>query len=137
MTLTHFNFNEFMENFADEIGGQFSEYDQSKSVIIVPLEENRFQAVLGVMKFNEKFSKMGIEFSSKVCPFSEDVDCKQLVIENAKTCYAKFVIVDDFIKVEGSTFLENVKTDGLKEIIREVAQLADEWELKLTGLDVN
>jgi hypothetical protein len=137
MTVTDFHFNEFMENFADEIGGQFSEYDQSKSVIIVPLEENRFQAVLGVMKFNEKFNKMGIEFSSKVCPFSDDVDCKQLVVENAKTCYAKFVIVDDFIKVEGSTFLENVKEEGLKEIIREVAQLADEWELKLTGLDVN
>lgn len=132
-----FNFNAFMENFATEIGGQFSEYDQSKSVIIVPLEENRFQAVLGVMKFNEKFNKMGIEFSSKVCPFSDDIDCKQLVMENAKTCYAKFVIIDDFIKVEGSTFLENVKADGLKEIIREVAQLADEWELKLTGLDVN
>jgi hypothetical protein len=132
-----FNFNEFMEKFADEIGGQFSEYDQSKSVIIVPLEENRFQAVLGVMKYNDKFKKLGVEFSSKVCPFSDDIDCKQLVLENAKTCYAKFVIVDDFVKVEGSTFVENVKEEGLKEIIREVAQLADEWELKLTGLDVN
>jgi len=132
-----FNFNDFMEKFADEIGGQFSEYDQSKSVIIVPLEENRFQAVLGVMKYNDKFKKLGVEFSSKVCPFSDDIDCKQLVIENAKTCYAKFVIVDDFVKVEGSTFVENVKEEGLKEIIREVAQLADEWELKLTGLDVN
>jgi hypothetical protein len=132
-----FNFNDFMEKFADEIGGQFSEYDQSKSVIIVPLEENRFQAVLGVMKYNDKFKKLGVEFSSKVCPFSDDIDCKQLVLENAKTCYAKFVIVDDFVKVEGSTFVENVKEEGLKEIIREVAQLADEWELKLTGLDVN
>lgn len=132
-----FNFNEFMERFADEIDGQFSEYDQSKSVIIVPLEENRFQAVLGVIKFNEKFNKTGVEFSSKVCPFSDDIDCKQLVVENAKTCYAKFVIVDDFIKVEGSTFVETIMEEGLKEIIKEVAQLADEWELKLTGLDVN
>jgi len=132
-----FDFNQFMERFADEIGGQFSEYDQSKSVIIVPLEENRFQAVLGVKKFNEKFNKTGVEFSSKVCPFSDDIDCKQLVIENAKTCYAKFVIVDDFVKVEGSTFVETIMEDGLKEIIKEVAQLADEWELKLTGLDVN
>ncbi len=132
-----FNFNEFMERFADEIGGQFSEYDQSKSVIIVPLEENRFQAVLGVIKFNDKFNKTGIEFSSKVCPFSDDIDCKQLVIENAKTCYAKFVIVDEFVKVEGSTFVETIMEEGLKEIIKEVAQLADEWELKLTGLDVN
>ncbi len=132
-----FNFNAFMERHADEIGGQFSEYDHSKSVIIVPLRENRFQAVLGVMKFNEKFGKIGVEFSSKVCPFSDEIDCKQLVIENAKTCYAKFVIVDDFIKVEGSVFLETIREDGLKEIIKEVAQLADEWELRLTGLDVN
>ena len=61
-----YNFNEFMERFAEEIDGQFSEYDQTKSVIIVPLEENRFQAVLGVIKYNEKFEKTGIEFSSKV-----------------------------------------------------------------------
>ena len=135
--MTEFKFNEFMERYAEEIDGQFSEYDQSKSVIIVPLDENRFQAVLGVIKHNEKFNKTGIEFSSKVCPFSDDIDCKQLVIENAKTCYAKFVIVDDFIKVEGSTFLETIKEEGLKEIIKEVAQLADEWELRLTGLDVN
>ena len=132
-----FNFNEFMERHAEEIGGQFSEYDQSKSVIIVPLDENRFQAVLGVIKYNEKFNKTGLEFSSKVCPYSEDIDCKQLIVENAKTCYAKFVIVDDFIKVEGSTFLETIREEGIKEIIQEVAQLADEWELKLTGLDVN
>lgn len=132
-----FNFNAFMERYAEEIKGQFAEYDQSKSVIIVPLEGNRFQAVLGVIKHNEKFNKIGLEFSSKVCPFSEDIDYKQLVMENAKTCYAKFVIVDDFIKVEGATFLENIMENGIKEIIQEVAHLADEWELKLTGLDVN
>lgn len=132
-----FNFNDFMERFADEIGGQFSEYDKSKSVIIVPLDENRFQAVLGVIKFNEKFHKTGIEFSSKVCPFGEEVDCCQLLRENAKTCYAKFVYSEGFVKVEGSAFLENMTEAALKEIIREVAFLADEWEYKLTGLDVN
>ena len=132
-----FNFNKFMEEYSLEIGGQFSEYDKSKSVIIVPLKDNRFQAVLGVVKINEKYSKTGIEFSSKVCPFNDDVDSKQLLQENAKTCYAKFVIIDDFIKVEGSTFLENVKEEGIKEIIQEVANVADEWELKLTGQDIN
>jgi hypothetical protein len=132
-----FDFNKFMEDLADQMGGQFSEYDKSKSVIIVPLDDNRFQAVLGVMKFNEKFSKMGVEFSSKVCPYTDDIDCKQLVMENAKSCYAKFVIVDDFVKVEGSAFLDNIRPEGLREIIKEVAQVADEWEYKLTGLDVN
>jgi hypothetical protein len=132
-----FDFNAFMERFAEEIGGQYSEYDRNKSVIIVPLEDNRFQAVLGVIKYNEKFQKTGIEFSSKVCPFCEEVDCCQLLMENARTCYAKFVLANDFVKVEGSAFLENMTEEALKEIVNEVAFLADEWEYKLTGLDVN
>ena len=133
----NFNFNKFMEEYALEIGGQFSEYDKSKSVIIVPLSENRFQAVLGVVKHNPKFDKTGVEFSSKVCPFSEEINLKSLLEENAKTCYAKLVVVDDFIKVEGSTFLNNIKEEGIKEIIQEVANVADEWEYKLTGKDIN
>ena len=126
-----------MLRLADEIGGQFSEYDNSKSVIIVPLQDNRFQAVLGVVKYNEKFNKTGIVFSSKVCKHTADIDLKELLLENAKTCYAKFVISDGFLRVEGSAFLENINENGLKEILIEVANKADEWELKLTGLDVN
>ena len=132
-----FKFNEFMVRLADEIGGQYSEYDSSKSVIIVPLQDNRFQAVLGVTKYNDKFNKTAIEFSSKVCKFTEDIDVKELLLENAKTIYARFVIADGYLKVEGSAFLENINENGLKEILIEIANKADEWELKLTGLDVN
>lgn len=133
----NFNFSQFMESLANEIGGQYSEYDKSKSVIIVPLPDNRYQAVVGVIKHNEKFDKTGIEFSSKVCTLNKDIDLKELLMENAKTCYAKFVILDDYVKVEGSTFLENINEGGLKEIIVEVANVADDWEYKLTGMDVN
>ncbi len=132
-----FNFNAFMERYALEIGGQFSEYDKNKSVIIVPLHDNRFQAVLGVVKHNERFDKIGVELSSKVCPFSDSFNLKELLEENAKTCYAKLVIVDDYIKVEGSTFVNNIKEEGIKEIIQEVANVADEWEYRLTGKDIN
>jgi hypothetical protein len=132
-----FNFSELMEKIAEDIGGQFSEYDKFKSVIIVPLEENRYQAVVGVLKHNEKMNKTRLEFSSKVCQLSESVDLKVLLMENAKTCYARFVIVDDYVRVEGSTFLESVTESGIKEIIDEVANMADAWELKLTGMDVH
>ncbi|HLF33025.1 MAG TPA: hypothetical protein VI583_02230 [Cyclobacteriaceae bacterium] len=126
-----------MRRLADEIGGQFSEYDTSKSVIIVPLQENRFQAVLGLVKYDEKFNKTGVVFSSKVCKETSDINLKELLLENAKTSAAKFVITDGYVKVEGSAFLENINENGLKEILIEVANKADEWELKLTGLDVN
>lgn len=132
-----FNFSELMEKIAEDIGGQFSEYDKYKSVIIVPLEQNRYQAVVGVLKHSEKLNKTRLEFSSKVCQLSESVDLKELLMENAKTCYARFVIVDDYVRVEGSTFLESVTESGIKEIIDEVANMADAWELKLTGMDVH
>ncbi|MCC5930262.1 MAG: hypothetical protein JJU28_13520 [Cyclobacteriaceae bacterium] len=135
--VTNFSLNDFMESFADELGGQFSEYDKKKSVIIVPLHNNRFQAVLGVLRVNPKFNKTSVEFSSKVCHCSNVKDYKALVQDNAKTAYAKFVLIDDYLKVEGSAFLENVSKEALKDIILEVANLADEWEQKLTGLDVH
>jgi len=132
-----FNFSELMEKIAEDIGGQFSEYDKFKSVIIVPLQENRYQAVVGVLKYSEKLNKTRLEFSSKVCQLSESVDLKELLMENAKTCYARFVIVDDYVRVEGSAFLESLTESGIKEIIDEVANMADAWELKLTGMDVH
>ena len=132
-----FNFSELMEKIANEIGGQFSEYDKYKSVIIVPLEENRYQAVVGVVKHSDKANKTRLEFSSKVCPLSDSVDLKELLMENAKTCYARFVIIDDYVRVEGSFFLESATEDSIKEIIDEVAKMADAWELRLTGMDVH
>jgi len=131
------DFSELMEKIANDIGGQFSEYDKTKSVIIVPLEGNRYQAVVGVIKYSDKLNKTRLEFSSKVCQLTDSVDLKELLMENAKTCYARFVIVDDYIRVEGATFLETVNESGLKEIIEEVAKMADAWELKLTGMDVH
>jgi hypothetical protein len=131
------DFSELMEKIANDIGGQFSEYDKSKSVIIVPLEGNRYQAVVGVIKHSDKLNKTRLEFSSKVCQLTDSVDLKELLMENAKTCYARFVIVDDYVRVEGATFMETVNESGLKEIIEEVAKLADAWELKLTGMDVH
>ena len=131
------NFSELMEKIADDIGGQFSEYDKFKSVIIAPIEGNRYQAVVSVLKHYEQLNKTRIEFSSKVCQLTDAIDLKELLMENAKTCYARFVIVDDYIRVEGSTFLENVNESGIKEIIEEVAKMADAWELRLTGMDVH
>jgi hypothetical protein len=44
---------------------------------------------------------------------------------------------DDFLKVASSTFLDVSTPELLKEIIIEVAYVADDWELIITGADVN
>lgn len=128
--------NVFMSEYADEIDGQYSEYNQEKSVIIVPLDENRFQAVLGAIKSNQNGVK-AFKFTSKVCEFNDNIDLKELMKKNHNFTYSKFVIVEDIVKVEASTKMDNANQEQLKEMIIEVASAADEWEYKLTGLDVN
>ncbi len=126
-----------METYANEIGGTYSEYDSKTSIIIVPLPDSRFQTVLGKLKHSERYNRLGIEFTSKVCAFDNDLDLKMLLSENTKLNHAKFSIIEDFIYVEASSFIDTATEDLLKEIIQEVANVADEFEFKLTGADVH
>lgn len=119
------------------MGGEFSQYDEYKSVIIVPVQESRYQTVISVLKKGEANSKNLIEFSSKVCPYHPQTALKVLLEENARFCHAKFVIADDIIKVEACTYEDSTSEDVLKEMIVEVAYLADEWEYRITGQDVH
>jgi hypothetical protein len=127
--------NEFMEKLADEIDGQYSEYDINKSVVIVPLKHGRLQAVLGSER-NENGSKI-IQFTSKICVYTPEIDLKELLKNNINYFYSKFYIDDDFIRMVATVSMKDVNEEILKEMIMEVASAADEWEHKLTGLDVN
>lgn len=126
-----------MQEFAREINGQFSEYDQKKSVIIVPLGEKRFQTILGFVRTNQKNLRDEIVFSSKVCTLRPGLNLEEVLRLNTHFCYARFSILGTNLITEASVAL-NVATEPLmKDIILEVAGIADEWELKITGLDVH
>jgi hypothetical protein len=127
--------NKFLEKFSAEIGGQYSDYDINKSVVIVPLNQNRFQAVLGTE--NNENGQVVYHFTSKVCMYHPNIELKELLKNNINYHYSKFFIDDDVLRVAASVFKKDVTDDVLKEIIKEVANTADEWEYKLTGLDVN
>ena len=47
------------------------------------------------------------------------------------------MIVDGYLRVESSSFTDSVSEEVLKEMILEVAELGDEWELKITGQDIH
>ena len=128
--------NNFMESYAREITGQYSEYNNTVSIVIFPLPDERFQTVYGEKKHLDKYGRELIEFSSKVCEFDEDIDLKSLLEENTNFCHAKFSIVNGFIQVEASLFIDSATEDTVKEALSEVANLADEYEFKLTGADV-
>ncbi|MEL7001238.1 MAG: hypothetical protein AAFN93_00750 [Bacteroidota bacterium] len=129
--------NAFMEAYSEEIGGSYSEYDGKTSIIIVPLPDQRFQTVLGTLKPSEKYDKLRIEFTSKVCALDGSLDLKALLEENSRLNHAKFAIADDFVIVEASSFVDSITEEIIKEIIQEVANVADEFEFKLAGVDVH
>ena len=132
-------FTKCMEQLSSDIGGRFTEYDPSNSVIIVPLGNGRYQTILGCIYYSEELMSEVVEFSSKVCNYHDGINLKMLLTENKHFLYAKFAVVDGFIKIEATTYLDELgsrNNELLKNIVLEIAQKADEWERKLTGLDV-
>jgi len=126
----------FIRDFAQEIGGQFSEYDKDKSILVVPLEQGRFQTVIGRKK-TEAAKKTLVEISSKICRYKDSLNLFELLQENSSLRHCKFTIFEDYLKVESTTWLDGSSPDLLKEMILEVAEVADHWEQRLAGVDVH
>lgn len=64
----------FMRRYADEIGGQYTEYDTEHTIIIVPVSGGRAQTVLANVTKNDLYNRKLVCFSSKVCPADQDID---------------------------------------------------------------
>jgi hypothetical protein len=127
----------YVEQYAEQIGGQYTDYDHTKSVVVVPINGSRFQTVLALTQQSPVSRRNRALFTSKVCEVSSSLDLKTLLEQNANFDYSKFVLHDGFIKIEASCLAEHVNEDQVKEMIQEVAQLADHYELKLTGKDIH
>jgi len=131
------NLTSFMKKYAEEIGGQYTEYNESLSVVIVPLSGDRFQTVIGSVKQNELYNRKLITFTSKVCAYQSSLDIRMLLEQTAYFNYCRFVIKEGYVQVEAVSPLEAVSEDSIKEMLQEVANLADQYEMKLTGTDIN
>jgi hypothetical protein len=131
------NIMNYIQQYAEQIGGQYTDYDHSKSVVVVPITGSRFQTVLAITQTSAVSGRDQALFSSKVCEYTNTLDLKNLMEQNANFDYSKFVLEGGFLKVEASCLASSVSQDQIKEMIQEVAQLADHYELKLTGKDVH
>ena len=131
------NIMNYVQQYAEQIGGQYTDYDHSKSVVVIPITGSRFQTVLAVTQTSAVSGRNQALFSSKVCEYTNAIDLKNLLEQNANFDYSKFVLEEGFLKVEASCLANSVSQDQIKEMIQEVAQLADHYELKLTGKDVH
>lgn len=126
-----------VQQYAEQIGGQFTDYDHAKSVVVVPVNGNRFQTVLATMQKSPVSGRDQAVFSSKVCEHQVNVNLEELLRQNGNFDYSRFVLEDGFIKVEASCLASTASEAQLKEMLQEVAQLADHFEFKLTGKDIH
>jgi len=132
------NYRKFSQNYAKEIGGEFREYDDTQSVIIVPLKNGRFQTVTGHIMEHPDYKREVVHLRSKVCKMNGyDIPYNDLLAASKDYPYTKFIVEDGFLKVEAINFLVNLKDQMVKEMIMEIAQHADDWELKITGKDIH
>lgn len=127
----------FMKKYADQIGGQFTEYDPSHSIIIIPVSGNRFQTVLGTIRKNDLYNRSLITLNSKVCAIRAGIDFKMLLEQSAYFNYCRFIISENHLQVEAVTALDTVSESTIQEMLQEVANLADQYELKLTDTDIH
>lgn len=131
------NVMSFARQYADQIGGQYTDYDHSKAVLVVPLKDGRFQTVLAVSRVGPASGKEQAVFTSKICEYSHSIDLKELLEDTGNFDYSKFIIEDNYLKIEASCLSATASEEQVKEMIQEVANLADQYELKYTGQDVH
>jgi len=132
------NLTSFMKKYAEQINGQYIEYNQTLSVIIIPVSGNRFQTVLGTIKQSTLYNRKVILFTSKVCPITTaSIDFKMLLEQTAFFNYCRFMIAENYLQVEAVSALEGTNEEDIKEMLQEVANLADQYEMKLTGADIH
>jgi hypothetical protein len=51
--------------------------------------------------------------------------------------YCRFVINQNYLQVEAVASVDTISENTIKEMLQEVANLADQYEMKLTGSDVH
>ncbi len=126
-----------MKKYALQIEGQYAEYDQTQSIIIVPVSGGRFQTVLGKITQNDLYNRKLISLNSKVCSIRPGIDYKMLLEQTIYFNYCRFVIKDNYLQIEAVASLIGISEETIKEMVQEVANLADQFEMKLTGVDVH
>ena len=126
-----------VKGYMEEIGGQFTDYDPTKAVMVVPLKDSRFHTIILTFEKNSNTGAQHALFTTKVCEYNTTINLRELLEQNANTTYSKFILEDGQIKVEAAVPVDGTSGDEIKYIIQEVANLADSYELKLTGTDIH
>ena len=129
------NLSTIMEKLAEEIDGKFLEYSAENTIITVPVSRLRYQNVTGYL-IDRNRSKV-VEFMSRVCELNDAIDHKAMLELNQELFYSKVIIHEGYLKVAAAALFEHTTEELIKDMILEVARVADELEHHLVGADIN
>jgi hypothetical protein len=129
------NLDKLLEDYANEIGGKVIPYTDNQSIVIMPTKHGRFQRVLAWTRKSSKHSFL--EFDSKVCEFSSTIDMQKYLTEAAGFTFSRIIIKEGFLQVASSVFVEEATNELIKDMVKEVAEIADDLEFQITGQDVH
>lgn len=130
------DFKSFSQNFADKIDCKYNDYDDSHSIFVIPIKYDRFQTVIARVVKLEKYNYDVVQITSKVCETTESIDYPSILEASSDFALANFIVEGGFLKVDASILLNEANVELLGDSIVELANLADEWEFKITGKDI-
>ena len=130
------NIHNYFTELAEELNGIYLDYTGDSGAMNLKLDNGRNQSVKSFIK-NKGDGDM-IIFMSKVCNLDDypNVDFRKMLELNHNLIYSKIVIDDGYMEVESDAKLELSTKDEIKFIVKEVASVADDLELEITGKDV-
>jgi hypothetical protein len=131
------DFKKFSEQFAQDINGSYTEYDERKSVFVIPLKDGRNQTVIACLEHFDEYDRDVVRVDSKICPLFSPIKYSEILAASTRFIHTRFIAEDDFLKAEASFFADHLDEETIKEMILEVASVADDWEEKITGKDVH
>ncbi|MGB0523792.1 MAG: hypothetical protein ACPGJS_12570 [Flammeovirgaceae bacterium] len=130
------NIHNYFTELAEELNGIYLDYTGDSGAMNLKLDNGRNQSVKSFIK-NKGDGDM-IIFMSKICNLDEypNVDFKKMLELNHNLVYSKIVIDDCYMEVESDAKLELSSRAEIKYIVKEVAMVADDLEMEITGKDV-
>jgi len=124
--------NSIIEQYAEEVGGKFSAYDDTKSVVVVPVSSHRYQSLLAQIQTVKENDY--IEITTKIC--TEENIPEQLFHLEKQMIFGKLIVRDGYLQVMAYVTCSSISVGLVTEIINEIASFADIQEKKISGQDV-
>ncbi len=128
------NLSTTMQRLALEIDGRFVEYSYENTIITIPISGDRYQSVTGYLIDRPQGTML--EFMSRVCPLHADIDHRSMLELNQELYYSKVVIHEGFLKIAAAALFDHCTEQLVRDMIMEVAFVADDLEMRIVGADV-